>query len=167
MTQLTSRYGESLHNIVHPSEFVFQKSQAIASDFWGIQTHYFFHNVFFYENFTKTSEITLKSSETTVRSQKSQLSVEEILILIQCDSLSHSSWFLWVGPPMVLLLIETSHSIYHKASLDKWATDTAKTFGLLPDRKGNLAWFADIKHDYTQEFYRSYSSFISKYARTG
>ena len=27
--------------------------------------------------------------------------------------------------------------------------------------------FADIKHDYTQEFYRSYSSFISKCLRTG
>ena len=27
--------------------------------------------------------------------------------------------------------------------------------------------FADIKHDYTQEFYRSYSSFISQCPRTG
>ena len=39
---------------------------------------YFFHNAFFSsDNFTKISRITLKSSEITVRHQKSQLSVEE------------------------------------------------------------------------------------------
>ena len=36
--------------------------------------------------------------------------------------------------------------------------DAAKTFGLLPDRGQIWLDFADIKHDYTQEFYQSYSS---------
>ena len=40
---------------------------------------YFFHNVFSCDKFTKTSEITLRSSEITVRGQKSELSVEENL----------------------------------------------------------------------------------------
>ena len=45
-------------------------------------------------------------------------------------------------------------------------TYTVKTFGLLLDQE---FWsdFAHIKHDYTQEFYRSYSSFSHKYPRTG
>ena len=34
----------------------------------------------------------------------------------------------------------------------------AETFRLLPEQGGILACFADIKHDYTQEFYQSYSS---------
>ena len=42
--------------------------------------------------------------------------------------------------------------------------DTAKTFRLLPDQGGISA---DFKHDYTQEFYRSYPFFISKCLRTG
>ena len=41
---------------------------------------YFFHNVFSCDSFTKTWDITLKSSEITVRDRKSQLSVEEKLI---------------------------------------------------------------------------------------
>ena len=45
---------------------------------------YFFHNVFPCDNFTKTSEITLKSSEITVRGQKSQPSMEKKLILTHC-----------------------------------------------------------------------------------
>ena len=40
---------------------------------------YFFHNVFPHDDFTKTSEITLKSLQITVRTWKLQLSVEEKL----------------------------------------------------------------------------------------
>ena len=79
-----------VRNGVHPSEFVFQKSRAIASDFWGIQTHsgelcslrvpmiYSISSIMFFscDNFTKTSEITLKSSEIMIRGRKLQLSVE-------------------------------------------------------------------------------------------
>ena len=43
---------------------------------------YFFHNIFPYDNFTKTSEITLNSSEITVRGQKSQLNMEEKQIIV-------------------------------------------------------------------------------------
>ena len=78
-------------NGVHLSEFVFQRSQAIASDFRGIQTpEGQIHSTWApmidsisstmfssCDNFTKTSEITLKSSEITVRGQNSQLSVDE------------------------------------------------------------------------------------------
>ena len=47
--------------------------------------------------------------------------------------------------------------------------DTVKTFGLLFYRNEEGFWpdFAGIKHDHTQEFYRSCSSFISKCPRTG
>ena len=48
---------------------------------------------------------------------------------------------------------------FHSVNL---TSDTGKTFGLLPDQGYILAWFADIKHDYAQEFYQSYSSFISQ-----
>ena len=77
-------------NGVHPSEFVFQKSQEMAIDFSGIQTHegeLHFARVpmidsisstmfFSCDSFTKTPEITLKSSEITIRGRNSQLSVE-------------------------------------------------------------------------------------------
>ena len=80
-------------NRVHPSEFVFQKSQAIVSDFSGIQTHEGeLHSArvpminsisstmfFFCDNFTKTLEITPKSSGIKVRGPKSQVSVEKKL----------------------------------------------------------------------------------------
>ena len=63
-------------NGVHPMEFVFQKLRAIASDFFGIQTHEgelcfarapmidsISSTMFFsFDNFTKTLEITPKSS---------------------------------------------------------------------------------------------------------
>ena len=39
---------------------------------------YFIHNVFVCDNFTKTSEITPKSSEIMFRGRKLQVSVEEI-----------------------------------------------------------------------------------------
>ena len=85
-----------VRNGIHPSEFVFQKSRAIASDFCGIQTHegelpsrmgapdrfYFFHNVFFLViTSQKTSEITLKSWDIAASGRKSQMSVEEMNIL--------------------------------------------------------------------------------------
>ena len=44
----------------------------------------------------------------------------------------------------------------------KDSSHTTKTFGPLLDWGGILPDFADIEHDYTQEFYRSYSSFIIK-----
>ena len=80
-----------VRNGVHRSEFVFQKSWTTVGDFCGIQTHKgelcsaqapIINSVsstmlFSYDNFTKTSEITLKSSEITVRGRKSQLSVGE------------------------------------------------------------------------------------------
>ena len=82
--------GAAMWNRVHlvnSSEFAFQKSWAIASDFCGIQTHEgklcsarapvidsISSTMFFScDNFTKTSEVILKSSEITVRGQKSQL----------------------------------------------------------------------------------------------
>ena len=71
-----------VRNGVHPTEFVFQKSRATA------RTHdpiYFFHNVFFCDNFTKTLEITPKLSEILVRGRKSQVSVEEIHISFHCQ----------------------------------------------------------------------------------
>ena len=61
------------------------------------------------------------------------------------------------------LLFQSIHS--------KTSRDTAKTFGLstgidlTEDRFGPD--FADIKRDYTQEFYQSYWSFISQCLRTG
>ena len=72
-------------SIVHPSEFVFQKSRAIPRANpvpherpWSIL---FFSTMFFHcDNFKHTSEITLKSSEITVRGRKSDLSVTEIII---------------------------------------------------------------------------------------
>ena len=80
-----------VRNWVHPSELVFQKSWAIASDFCGLQTHdgdlrsvrvhdrFYFSTIFIsWDNFTQISEITFKSSEITVRNWKSQPSVEEI-----------------------------------------------------------------------------------------
>ena len=42
-----------------------------------------------------------------------------------------------------------------------------KLFGFYQTEEGFWPDFADIKHDYTQEFYRSYSFFISKCPRTG
>ena len=46
-------------------------------------------------------------------------------------------------------------------------SDITKLFGF--HRTEDRFWldFADIKHDYTQEFYRSYSSFISQCPKTG
>ena len=82
----------SVQNRVHPSEFVFQKSPAIASDFCGIQNHEgelhsarvpmidSISSTMFFLVMTseKHQEITLKSSEIRVRGWKSQLSVEEM-----------------------------------------------------------------------------------------
>ena len=51
-----------------------------------------FHNVFSYDNFTKTSEISLKSSEIMVRGWKSQLSVEEMGCLLNTGSDLSSAW---------------------------------------------------------------------------
>ena len=79
-----------MRNRVHPSEFAFQKSWAIANTYsqrwtpYHTGAHdwlYFFHNDFTCDNFTKTSEINLKWSKIMVRSWKSQLGVGEILIL--------------------------------------------------------------------------------------
>ena len=80
-----------VRNEVHPSEFVFQKSWLIASDFCGIQTHEgelcfarahmidFISSAIFFPVITsqRTSEIILKSSEIAVRCRKLQLSMEE------------------------------------------------------------------------------------------
>ena len=55
-----------------------------------------------------------------------------------------------------------------KTSCEHWHLQTPrKLFGFY--RTEDKFWpdFADIKHDYTQEFYRSYSSFISQCPRTG
>ena len=39
---------------------------------------YFFHNIFFCDSFTKTSDITLKSAQIMVRGQKLQQSMKQI-----------------------------------------------------------------------------------------
>ena len=70
-----------LRNGAHLSEFVFQKSQAMASDFCGIRTWsiLFLPQCFlFCDYFTKTTEITPKSSELIVRGRKSQVSVDKM-----------------------------------------------------------------------------------------
>ena len=69
------------------------------------------------------------------------------------------SWCLWSRSVYWSILYSTSHKHAHKTPrklLHFYRTEE----GFWPD-------FADIKHDYTQELYRYYSSFISKCPRTG
>ena len=64
-------------------------------------------------------------------------------------------WQLLSGPAMFHTFLSTSPQT------------PPRLLGFYRTKGGFWPDFADIKHDYTQEFYRSYSSFISKCLRTG
>ena len=140
-------------NKVHLSKFVVQKSRAIASDFCGIQTHSGeLHSdsissaMFFFscDNFTKTLEITLNSSEITVRGQKSLLSVEEPTVcqkplgqplLIQ----KLSPWQPFTSVLRVAAVF-TYWQTSHAGSLQK----TTCHWELIQTVKGFIRWTSDI-----------------------
>ena len=89
----------------------------------------FLPRCFFCDNFTKTSEITLKSSEITFRGQKLQLSVE----VTECSgaSLDHNEYNIWFNislpEPSYVLVVSmwkcvSSHLIWKAARISLTST---------------------------------------------